>query len=351
MPETTYPAAATPTEGSPADGAPDARFTPRAARQETARDFSRLVESLTTGELEFPLPGSGRTGERFAALRSVAERDLCLARLAEGHADALAILAELGGPSPGPAERWGVWAAEPPGGGVTATRLDGGWELNGLKQYCSGAHSCTHALVTATAEDGRRLFAVEVRAPFCSPVEDSWQAIGMAGSDTPDVRFQAVPAVAVGKPGEYLTRPGFQHGGIGVAACWYGGARAVAATLRRTAAGRGPDPHTDAHLGHIDMQLHAAQAVLERAAAEIDQDPLDLAGGARVRSLRVRAVVEAVCTEVLTRVGRATGAGPLCHDVRHARNVADLTVYIRQHHAERNLAELGALVARPQESR
>jgi hypothetical protein len=45
------------------------------------------------------------------------------------------------------------------------------------------------------------------------------------------------------------------------------------------------------------------------------------------------------------RVGRALGAGPLSHDEAHSRRVADLTVYLRQHHAERDLAELGALVA------
>jgi len=45
------------------------------------------------------------------------------------------------------------------------------------------------------------------------------------------------------------------------------------------------------------------------------------------------------------RAGRALGAGPLSHDEAHSRRVADLTVYLRQHHAERNLAELGALVA------
>jgi hypothetical protein len=47
----------------------------------------------------------------------------------------------------------------------------------------------------------------------------------------------------------------------------------------------------------------------------------------------------------MNRVGRALGAGPLCRDEAHSRRVADLTVYIRQHHAERNLAELGAIVA------
>ena len=40
----------------------------------------------------------------------------------EGHADAVAILAELGGPRPQPGSRWGVWAANPPGPNVTASR-------------------------------------------------------------------------------------------------------------------------------------------------------------------------------------------------------------------------------------
>lgn len=328
----------------PADLDEDAGLSPGTARREIAHRFAAVVTDIASGRLQFPLPGSGRTPQRLAALRSVARRDLCLARLVEGHVDAAAILAELRGSAPGPGERWGVWAAEPPGEGVTATRAGDGWRLNGLKQYCSGAHSCTHALVTATAEEGRRLFAISTGGPGCRPVKGTWQAIGMAGSDTPDVRITDLPAVPVGDVEAYLERPGFQHGGIGVAACWHGGALAVAETLR-SAAHRRPDPHTEAHLGAVDMRLHAAGALLDQAAAEIDRDPLDSSGTARVRSLRVRAFVEEACSATLTHVGRATGAGPLCHDLRHARNAADLSVYLRQHHAERNLAELGGLVA------
>ncbi|WP_405591430.1 acyl-CoA dehydrogenase [Streptomyces sp. NBC_01190] len=356
-------AAGSPTGEDPAEARTG--FSAQRARRETAAAFSAAVADLASGALACPLPGSGRTGERFEALTRVAERDLCLARLVEGHVDAVAILAELDGPPPRAGQRWGVWAAEPPGEGLTATRTERGWLLSGRKQYCSGAHSVTHALVTAEAADGRRLFAAATGAgdedgsdsshssdgsdgatPGCRPVEGTWQAVGMAGSDTPDVRFDAVPATPVGEVEGYLTRPGFQHGGIGVAACWYGGARAVARVLLEAAAGRGPDPITDAHLGAVDMRLHAAGAVLRQAAEEIDRDPFDADGGARVRSLRVRALVESVCADVLTHVGRATGAGPLCHDERHARDTADLAVYIRQHHAERNLAELGGLVAR-----
>ncbi|MFF5724848.1 acyl-CoA dehydrogenase [[Kitasatospora] papulosa] len=320
-------------------------FDARALRAETSTRFGAVVDAIEAGDLDFPLPGSGATAERFAALRAVAEDDLCLARLVEGHVDALAILHELGGPAPAPGERWGVWAAEPPGEGLVAARDgDGRWNVSGLKQYCSGAHSCTHALVTARAEDGRRLFAVPLTAGTYEPVEGSWRALGMAGSDTPDVRFHSAPAESVGGVEGYVNRPGFQHGGIGVAACWLGGARAVARVLH-AAAHRGSGPHTDAHLGAVDIDLRAAGLLLEAAAAEIDTDPLDAKGRARLLSLRVRGFVEAVCDRTLGHVGRATGAGPLCHDRRHARAVADLTVYIRQHHAERNLAELGALVS------
>jgi len=215
--------------------------------------------------------------------------------------------------------------------------------VDGTKQYCSGARSCTDALVTAVAPDGNRLFAVSTRD--LSPVPGSWPATGMAASDTLDVEFTNISAQPVGEPGHYVNRPGFVHGGAGVAACWYGGARAVGRTLLAAAAERDVGPHALAHLGAVDIALRTAQEALETAAAEIDADPEDMRDGGRLRALRVRALVETVATEVMDRVGRALGAGPLSHDEAHSRRVADLTVYLRQHHAERDLAELGALVA------
>jgi alkylation response protein AidB-like acyl-CoA dehydrogenase len=306
----------------------------------TARAFVSAVES---GRLGVPLPGSGFTGERLAAFADLAEEDLSLARLGEGHADAVAILAELDGPPPRPGSRWGVWAANPPGPNVTAGRQGGTWVLHGTKQYCSGARTCTHALVTATAGDEARLFAVAV--DDLEPRDGSWPATGMAGSDTLDVGFPGVAAEPVGPPGGYTSRPGFSHGGVGVAACWYGGARGVARTLLRTAAKRDVGPHALAHLGAIDIELHTVRAALARAADEIDADPGDQRGGAALRALRVRALTEATASDVLARTGRALGAGPLGHDEAHSRAVADLTVYLRQHHAERDLARLGELVA------
>jgi alkylation response protein AidB-like acyl-CoA dehydrogenase len=314
----------------------------RAAGPPGSAVAAAFADAVESGRLDLPLPGAGNTGERWAVLADLAGEDLSLARLAEGHADALAILSELGAAPPPPGTRWGVWAAQPPGTGLTARRAGDGWRLDGTKQYCSGARSCTDALVTATAPDGDRLFAVSTRNLW--PVRGSWPATGMAASDTLDVRFADIAAEPLGGPGRYISRPGFAHGGAGVAACWYGGARAIGMTLRAAAADRDVGPHALAHLGAVDIALHAAKTVLDVAAAEIDADPEDHRGGGRLRALRVRALVEAVSTEVMHRVGRALGAAPLCRDEAHSRRVADLTVYLRQHHAERNLAELGTLV-------
>jgi len=310
------------------------------AWQRAAQAFAGAVDS---GRLDLPRPGSGATRQRWAAFADLAGEDLSLARLGEGHADAVAILAELGGPEPSPGSRWGVWAANPPGRGVTAARQAGGWLLAGTKQYCSGARVCTHALVTAAAEDGERLFAVTTEQ--LAPRPGTWPATGMAGSDTLDVDFPGIAADPVGPPGGYTGRPGFSHGGAGVAACWYGGARAVAQTLLAAAGKRDIGPYALAHLGAVDIGLRTVREALDRAADEIDADPGDLSGAGPVRALRVRALTEAVASDVLARTGRALGAGPLSHDRAHSRAVADLTVYLRQHHAERDLAHLGELVA------
>lgn len=304
---------------------------------------ARFLEVLPT--LDLPLPGSGLTWERWRALAEIARRDLCVARLAEGHTDAVAILSELDGPRPVAGSRWAVWAAEPPSPVVEAEQTTDGWRLTGTKPWCSGAHVSTHALVTARVGDRSSLFAVDLTAVRTAPVEDGWPAVGMAGSDSGPVRFHAAPAVRVGDTGQYVDRPGFWHGAIGVAACWYGGALGVADTLLRQARTGRADPHALAHLGAVDAVLHAARATLIDAALEIDTDPEDLAGTGQLRAMRVRAVVEAACDDVLRRVGRATGAGPHGRDADFSRRIADLTVFLRQSHAERDLAGLGALLA------
>ncbi|HEY1484883.1 MAG TPA: acyl-CoA dehydrogenase family protein [Micromonosporaceae bacterium] len=305
-------------------------------RLSTGDAAALVAAALADGLLDLPLPGAGATEARLAMLSRWGRADLVFARLAEGHVDAVAILAELGGPPPGE-DLWAVWAAVPQS--VRATRRGDDWVLDGDRPWCSGAGLCTRALVTAAAEDGPRLFAIDVADATVLP--DTWPAVGMAGSDSRTIRLAGAPGTPVGGPDGYVNRPGFRHGGIGVAACWYGGARGVADALVAAARSKDVTPHAMAHLGGVDVALHSSRTLLADAAAAIDADPLR----DRTRlSSQVRQGVEARATEVLDRVGRALGASPLCMNHAHARRVADLTVYLRQSHAEADLAGLGSVV-------
>lgn len=307
-----------------------------------------LAALVAEGRLDLPLPGGGATAVRFDALAEVAAGDLSLARLAEGHVDAVAILAEADRATE-PDQRYGVWAADPPDGRLT---WDGAG-LHGRKRYCSGAPSLTRALVTAFAphpdlgagNDRPTLFLVDLGDPRVAPVPGTWPAIGMAGSASVDVTFDGVPAEAVCRPGWYLDRPGFWAGAVQVAACWYGGAVGARRMLERRLAVGEADPHALAHLGAATAACDAMAAVLQAGAAAIDAGG-SLATGAQDRrlALSVRATVEAGCTSVLDHVGRASGSSAMAFDPAHARRVADLPVYLRQSHAERDLAELGRLV-------
>jgi len=279
---------------------------------------------------------------RWRTLAAIARDDVCAIKVLEAHYDALAILAELHHPLPGSRSQesalYAVWAAEPPDARlVFVAGPDGNGTLNGTKAWCSGADLVDAALVTAYRDEQRVLVRVSLEEPGIARVGDDWQAVGMARVESGRLSFRNVRAVQVGDPGAYLSRPGFWHGGAGIAACWFGAATAIADTLRTQTRVAG-NPHAMAHLGAIDMALSAAASLLRETAVLIDAQP-ELPHSIAVT--RVRSVVERSCTEIIDRVGRALGPGPLCEDGAHARRCADLTTFIRQSHAERDWAALG----------
>ena len=280
----------------------------------------------------------------FSALATVGGVDLTTARVVEPHWDAVAILDQARVPTV-PGATWGVYAASPPGTTLAATPHDERtWRLSGVKPWCSLADRVSHALVTAAVE-GRPpgLFVVDLRDGGVSVDTGEWVARGLRDVTTSTVTFHDVPATAVGAPGWYLERPGFAWGGLGVAAVWFGGAAAVAAALWDAARHRQPDQVALVHLGACDVTLHATLLALREAARAIDAGQADGEAG-RVLASRVRAQAARCAEEVLTTVGHALGPGPLALDPVHAARVADLTLYLRQHHAERDLAALGRLL-------
>ncbi|KQR65641.1 hypothetical protein [Frigoribacterium sp. Leaf172] len=309
----------------------------------------RLAVSLTDGDGgAAPVPGAGRTADLWRALATLAAHDLGAARAVEPHLDAIAILSQAvdAGQLPGTTRAssagvsWGVFAAELPGARLEALPVGDGWALSGEKGWCSLAGVLDSALVTAWAGDERRLFAVDLRQPGVEVAEGAWHARGLVEIPSGPVRFDAVEATPVGEPGWYLERAGFSWGGIAVAACWYGGAVGVARELHRSVVRRDPEPFSAAALGAVDERLSDARRALAEAATLVDSGAATGDEG-RLLAKRVRATVAHAADDVLTRVGRALGPAPLVSDDAHAKRVADLGLYLRQHHAERDDAALG----------
>lgn len=321
-----------------------------AAAEVAAGPAAAMLDAVADLAADVPLPGAGATATRWEVLASVAAVDLTVARSWEPHLDAVAICAEAGARVPD-GSTWGVWAAEGPDARLEARGDDAtGWVLTGRKPWCSLAGEVTHGLLTAwVAPDRRRLFAVATDAPGVAVESATWAPSGLRRVTTGPVRFDDVSARPVGADGWYLDRDGFWWGGIGVAAVWYGGAVGLARRLADQCRRREPDQVALMHLGEVDALLAGARSALSEAAVAVDAGRASGAD-AVLLGARVRHVVATAAEEVARRVGHALGPGPLTQEPEHADRVADLALYLRQHHAERDAAGLGRmLLERPEE--
>ncbi|WP_223987684.1 acyl-CoA dehydrogenase family protein [Arthrobacter sp. NicSoilB8] len=331
-----------------------------AEAQAAVGDVPALLDLAKAAAATAPKPGEGRTAFLWEILASVTAVDVAAGRVLEPHLDAAAILAQAAGLAAGEGRdcpdfggirfdgAWGVFAAEAPGLRLEARAADGCFLLHGSKPWCSLAAQLDHAVLTAHVEGGgRAAFAVDLHADGVSFGDPEWTSRGLREIPSGTVHFDGVPAVPLGGSGWYYQRPGFAWGGMGVAACWLGGAVAVArsftTSLRKAAdGGREPDQIALAHLGEIDRTLAALTAYLARTADRIDAGELSDAGAWR-EALRVRGSVATAVERIQALVSQNLGPAPLAFDDAYGKRMADLALYIRQHHAMRDDAQLGAL--------
>ncbi len=289
-----------------------------------------------------PLPGAGHTTERHHRLLELGREDLSLARLAEAHFDAVAILAEAGR-EPRPDTLYGVWASEIPGQSLTLSQDRDRLLINGSKMFCSGAGIVDRAVLTVDAPNPY-LIDADVRQHASLRIDGSvWKVEAFALTRTASVHFTHLPASSeqiIEGRGWYLSRPGFWHGACGPAACWAGGAIGL---VDWACAQTRSDPHTLAHLGAMRALAWQMRSSLEAAGTGIDRSPNDVAAG-HIRALTLRHVIEQACAEIQRRFGRAYGPFPLAMDEHISSRFQELEIYLRQCHGERDLEALGAAV-------
>ena len=300
-------------------------------------------ELLADGSLVLDLPASGNTAERLHWLCGLARSaPIGVARLVEAHTDAIAILAEAGH-APFPGSLYGVWASQQPQQGVSYDRESK--TIDGTMGFASGLGIVDRALITATTDAGTVLIDTDVAASRHESIQfdtESWSTPALADTATGPVTFtghHVDPTGFVGAPSWYLKRVGFWQGACAPAACWAGGAIGLVDTAGRLA---DDDPHRRAHYGALLAHQWALEALIGAAGDEIDASPSDALVAERVaRSLRFTVVN--TCRDVLDRFGRAFGPRPYVQGGDVAQRAADLDLYIKQHHAERELPAISHL--------
>jgi hypothetical protein len=290
--------------------------------------------------------------------------DIPLSRLAEGHIDALRILAQAGS---GPVKDalYGVWASRSQQTGIRAQpETGGGLRLDGTLRFASGAGLIDRALVPAWLDDGTHLlFDLPVDE---LPVDTSvWRTSAMAASRSHELLLNGVLVAAmaqVGGPDFYLSRPGFFPGGVGVAACWAGGGARLLDRLQRRIPE--PSPTQQVRLGRIRTDLAAAVAVVRSAGLRLDwimsadtggfqerqrREPLGGSGGSsphtdRGQSLatEVRAAVADAIRRMVAETRLAVGPAGMAMDEELSHAVLDLELYALQQNSDADALLLGS---------
>ncbi len=264
------------------------------------------------------------------ALTELARVDLALARLVEGHVDGVRILDQAGTP-PRPGV-YGVWASRSAGTGVRACREGPGWRLSGESRFASGIDLVDRALLPGWVDpETHLLFDIDVAA--VQPDRGSWHTSAMDASRSFTVAVDVGCAAAdvVGPTGFYLGRPGFVVGGLAVAAVWAGGAASVLEQVVDGLRRFRPTAHQLRRVGVMEQAVWQAGVAVAHTAARLPR----LEGSALLlETAAARTAVVTACEQVLDEATRVVGPAGLSGGPRLARTIADLGIYVRQHHLD-----------------
>lgn len=281
-------------------------------------------------------------------LRRIGAASLSVGRLAEGHMNALRMIALYGTAVQRRAHAaearrgtiYGVWGADddPP----VSIRSDEGDRvvLAGRKRFASGVGTLGRAVVVATTAEGPRLAVADVSDPARGDIS-GWQVSGMRATASGCYDFDAVVAEALGQAGDYLREPYFQGGVWRYAAVHVGGLEALAEQVRHAVRGFG-DRAGEAQLhrvARIASLAHGARLFVEDAARWVEAPG---AGAAEVAlALAAREAVETACLEAMALADRALGTRSFAtgHPADLLRR--DLGFFLRQADLDGKLRQVG----------
>jgi hypothetical protein len=329
--------------------AADAPLLDRAPAFPTAA-FAALAEAgVMAGDLAF--------GWQLELVRTVAAADGSVARILDGHLNAVERLRLLGSPDDpviadelaaiAAGELWlGLWGADPIAGeGAPATlRGDrGSLRLSGSKVFCSGAGGVHRAAILARPQTGAGPpWLVYVDLSEGARVDRGWyRGAGMRASESHRVEFDGARVIAVlGEPGELSHEPWFSRDAIRTAASWAGMADTAVAGALDALASKPRSGELEALA--VGRMLTAQQTIdhwLARAAVDADEAPLRLVD----TSIHLRDAIAQAALTILDEAARACGSRPFATGSSLDRARRDLDLLLLQHRLDPLVARRGRL--------
>jgi alkylation response protein AidB-like acyl-CoA dehydrogenase len=296
-------------------------------------------------------------------LRRLGRANLSVARLFEGHLNALKLVELHAAPATGRrlvarAEAgavFGIWGAD----GATPVRLhprgDGSYRLSGAKAFASGLGLVDVALITtasASDPDQLQLVAIDASDPDRQHPEQ-WTAAAMRATRSGGFVLDDLVVTEgdlVGGPEDYLVEPHFDGGIWRYCAAHIGGAEALVEALRQSliASGRASDVHQLERLARAAARCEAGRRLVETAAVTVEASrsgtPAEI-DAAVAHALVTRELVEEACVEVMTLVERSLGVRAHVAGSSIERQRRDLGLYLRQAAPDAKLQRAGRLIA------
>ncbi len=318
-------------------------------------DLSRDVADLRSeGWLTACLPNSAGgqgwgceadgTIEAFDALRALGRANLSVARLFEGHMNAIKLvvlygseeeLEQVAAAIAGEA-LFGVWGANDRTSPVTCERRgrngSSGLQLSGAKIFASGLGLVTHAVVTCSLNGKEQLLLVpseEIERADMS----AWTMSGMRA--TQSGRYDLTGLILfegsmLGKAGDYAREPYFEGGIWRYCAAHLGGAEHLYEEMRDTLIERerARDPHQQRRIAEAAIAIETARLWLRRAATEIEAD--NASAQKATLALLAREVTYDACRSVIALSESALGLAAHQEGTPIERIRRDLSVFLCQ---------------------
>ncbi|MBD0415270.1 acyl-CoA dehydrogenase family protein [Oryzicola mucosus] len=334
------------------------------ARSAAARDADgafpseAFAELSTLGLLSNPPIQAEKMRSLLMLLAAVGRGDLNVGRIFEGHVNACWLIASYGTErqreiyteiSQGGGGVFGVWNTDAP---ADPLRLEGR-RLVGSKNFASGVDGLSHAIVTVTEEDGRRMIIVPVAN---LPVDRSWwRPVGMRASGSHIVDFTDVLVEddwLLGGPDDYIRQPWFVAGAIRFVAVQVGGMHAVfdATVDHLQSIGRAENPYQAHRLARMGVALESGYLWLSRVAEAWQTAAIDTAPDAPKHHLAAavngaRLAVETAAMDLLEDAERGIGAAGMIAPHPFERLMRDMRTYLRQPNPDGAAAAFGEAIA------